>query len=139
MGNTVFREKTMDKISSPEQLTDYLRVTNPGIWVILASVVLLLGALLAWSAVGTLETTADAKAIIQDHTAQVVTVGTESGEVRTGMPLRIASREYIISNTDTDEYGRTVASAETDLPDGAYDAEIVVEQIRPIEFLLKGR
>ena len=139
MGNTVFREKTMDKISSPEQLTDYLRVTNPGIWVILAAVVLLLGALLAWSAVGTLETTADAKAIIQDHTAQVVTVGTESGEVRTGMPLRIASREYIISNTDTDEYGRTVASAETDLPDGAYDAEIVVEQIRPIEFLLKGR
>lgn len=27
---TVFRKKTMDRISSPEQLTDYLRVTNPG-------------------------------------------------------------------------------------------------------------
>ena len=27
----IFREKTIERISSPEQLTDYLRVTNPGI------------------------------------------------------------------------------------------------------------
>ncbi|HAG12584.1 MAG TPA: NHLP bacteriocin system secretion protein, partial [Ruminococcus sp.] len=34
----VFRKKSLDRISSPEQLTDYLRVTNPGIWVVLAAV-----------------------------------------------------------------------------------------------------
>ena len=38
----IFRKKTLDRISSPEQLTDYLRVTNPGIWLVLATVVLLL-------------------------------------------------------------------------------------------------
>ena len=37
---TVFRKKTLDRIASPEQLTDYLRVTNPGIWVILVAVIL---------------------------------------------------------------------------------------------------
>ena len=31
---TVFRKKTLERISSPDQLTDYLCVTNPGIWVI---------------------------------------------------------------------------------------------------------
>ena len=30
---TLFRQKTLDRISSPEQLTDYLRITNPGIWI----------------------------------------------------------------------------------------------------------
>ena len=37
-----FRQKTLNRISSPEQLTDYLRVTNPGIWIFLAAVVVLL-------------------------------------------------------------------------------------------------
>ncbi len=42
-GNTsFFRKKSLDRISSPEQLTDYLRVTNPGIWIFLAAVVVLL-------------------------------------------------------------------------------------------------
>ena len=42
---TVFRKKALERMSSPEQLTDYLCVTNPGIWVLLAAVILLLGAL----------------------------------------------------------------------------------------------
>ena len=37
---SVFRKQTLDRISSPEQLTDYLRVTNPGIWVVLAAVII---------------------------------------------------------------------------------------------------
>ncbi len=31
---SLFRKETMDRISSPEDLTDYLKVTNPGIWAI---------------------------------------------------------------------------------------------------------
>ena len=48
---TIFRQKTIDRISSPEQMTDYLRVTNPGIWVILVAVILLLAGVFAWSMV----------------------------------------------------------------------------------------
>ena len=42
----VSRQKTPDRISSPDHLTDYLRVTNPGIWVLLASIVLFLAGVL---------------------------------------------------------------------------------------------
>ncbi len=35
--NTVFRQETLDRISSPEQLNGYLRVTGPGIWAVLFS------------------------------------------------------------------------------------------------------
>ena len=36
---TIFRKETLERVSSPEQLSDYLRVTNPGIWIVLAAVV----------------------------------------------------------------------------------------------------
>ena len=135
--NTVFRQQTLDRISSPEQLTDYLRVTNPGIWVVLAAVILLLAGILAWSAVGTLETSADAKVVVAGHTGQVVTSGAKTLEA--GMPLRIAGQEFVIASVETDEYGRMTGIAEVDLPDGTYDGTVVVEQTHPIEFLLKSR
>ena len=60
--SSFFRQKSLKRISSPEQLTDYLHVTNPGIWIFLAAVVVLLAGIFVWSTVGTLETTAKAAA-----------------------------------------------------------------------------
>ena len=134
---TIFRQKTLDRINSPEQLTDYLRVTSPGIWVVLAVVILLLAGIFVWSAVGTLETTAEAVVVVEDHAAVVVPSGAETLEA--GMPLRIAGQEYIVAAANTDEYGRSVGAAEVNLPDGTYDATVVVEQTHPIEFLLTSR
>ena len=56
MNNSIFRQKSMDRVSSPEQLNDYIKVTNPGIWVVLAAVIVLLLGFIVWGAVGTLET-----------------------------------------------------------------------------------
>ena len=42
MSDQIFRKKSLDRISSPEQLNDYIRVANPGIWMILAAVIILL-------------------------------------------------------------------------------------------------
>lgn len=134
---TVFRKKTLDRITSPEQMTDYLRVTNPGIWAVLAAVLLLLGGLAAWASVGTLETVRPAKIIVSDHTAQIVAV--EGEAAAEGMPLRIAGQEYNVSSVGVDEYGRVFGIAEVALPDGVYDGEIVTERTRPIDFLLESR
>lgn len=60
MGASVFRQKSLDRVSSPEQLNDYIRVSNPSIWMILIAVVALLVGVIAWGATGTLETTIDA-------------------------------------------------------------------------------
>ena len=136
---TLFRKKAMNRISSPEDLTGYLRVTSPGMWIILAAVIVLLAGLFAWSAVGTLETTVDATAIVHSHTAQIVASGQGADELEAGMPLRIASQEFVIASVDYDEYGRATAHAEVPLPDGIYDAAVVVDQTRPIEFLLESR
>ena len=136
-GQSLFREKTLQRISSPEKLTEYLRVTNPGIWIVLGAIILLLGGLLIWSAIGTLETKADAKIIVEDHMAIVVTDG--SAKLADGMPLRILSENYYIAATDEDDYGRVYGITEVALPDGSYEGTVVVEQVRPIDFLLESK
>ena len=137
--STLFRKKAMARISSPEDLTSYLRVTSPGMWIVLAAVIALLVGVFAWSAVGTLETTVDATAIVHSHTAQIAASGQSADTLQAGMPLRISSQEFVIASVDYDEYGRATARAEVSLPDGTYAATIVVEQTHPIEFLLESR
>ena len=51
----LFRKKSMDRINSPDELNDYIRVTSPSVWlVLLACVVILVGALV-WGSIGTVE------------------------------------------------------------------------------------
>ena len=53
--SNLFRKKNLDKISSPEQLNDYIRVTKPSVWLTLLALVILLLGMLAWSILGTVE------------------------------------------------------------------------------------
>ena len=48
----IFREKSMERVSSPEALNDYIRVTTPSVWIVLAAAVLLLVGMLCWSVFG---------------------------------------------------------------------------------------
>jgi hypothetical protein len=51
----LFRQKSIERVSSPEQLNDYIRVTTPGVWLVLLALVILLLGMLAWSIFGTVE------------------------------------------------------------------------------------
>ena len=134
---TVFRKKALDEIRSPEQLNDYLKVTNPGIWVILAAAVLLFVGLFAWSSIGRLETTANAIAVIEDGTAKISLTGTASAPITSDMAVRIEETDYSISTVEMDEYGRAVALAPVPLANGAYDAKIILETVSPISFMIQ--
>ena len=56
MGKTIFRQKSMQKITSPEQMNDYIRVSNPSVWMILAAVIVLLAGVCVWGVFGHLDT-----------------------------------------------------------------------------------
>ncbi len=51
----IFREKSVERVSSPEALNDYIRVTTPSVWIVLIALVILLVGMLAWSVFGTVE------------------------------------------------------------------------------------
>ena len=48
----IFRQKSMERVSSPEALNDYIRVTTPSVWIVLLALVVLLAGMLAWSILG---------------------------------------------------------------------------------------
>lgn len=134
--NSIFRETAVEKLSGPERLSDYLRVTNAGVWTVLAAVLLLLAGLLVWACVGTLETTADARIVVENHVAYVAL--SSDAALESGMTLRVGGQEYPLATVTEDAFGRPVAIAETALPDGSYEGVVVVAEIRPISFLLSG-
>jgi hypothetical protein len=131
----IFRKKSLESISSPEQLNDCLKVTNVGIWALLASVILLLAGIIAWSSVGRLETIVNGVAIVENGTAQILISDTSEGDIESGMCIRIGDDEYTVSTVEKDEIGRSIAFAPVSETDGKYDVKIVIESIAPIRFL----
>ncbi len=51
----LFRSKSIQRVSSPEQLNEYIRVTTPSVWIVLIALVVLLTGMLAWSVLGRIE------------------------------------------------------------------------------------
>ena len=50
----IFRQQSLDRIASPEQLNDYLRTTKPGAWILLSVIILVLVAFFSWASIGRL-------------------------------------------------------------------------------------
>ncbi|MCR5832164.1 MAG: hypothetical protein K6G67_08510 [Lachnospiraceae bacterium] len=48
----LFRKKSMDRINSPEELNDYIRVTSTPVWLILLAIVFVLVGTLVWGTIG---------------------------------------------------------------------------------------
>ena len=63
MNEQSFRKKSVDRVSSPEQLNDYIRVANPSLWLVLGAVIALLIGVCVWGVLGRLDTTVSAVAV----------------------------------------------------------------------------
>ena len=60
MNETIFRKKSLERIASSDKLDDYLKVTSPSVWVILAALFIAVIAVGAWCFFGSMPTTAPA-------------------------------------------------------------------------------
>ncbi len=65
-GTKLFREKSLETIESPESLNDYLRVTSPGVWLVLAAVIVLLVGGILWSVLGRIDTKRQAAVVTSE-------------------------------------------------------------------------
>ena len=136
MDKQLFRKQSIDRISSPEQLQDYMRVTSPGIWMVLTAIIVMLAGLIICSSIGTVETSYAVEADVKAGEASIVLDKDTEYTVKEGMTLRVAGEDITIENVRRLDSGETVVTAEVSLQDGTYDAKIVTERITPITFLL---
>lgn len=150
MNDKLFRQKSINRVSSPEQLNDYIKVSSPGIWGVLIAVVILLLGVCVWGVLGRLETTVPAVVISQEGEIICCYDTDVEDQIEVGMFVRVNHEklriEYVSSSLERlpedmtiadHEAGQSVYTAGLDgeLPDGVYEAEIVVESITPVSFL----
>ena len=129
MNQQLFRKSSMDRISSPEQLNDYIRVTNPGVWLVLAAVIVLLMGACVWGIFGRLETKSTVPVQVAGGEARLVL---EDGQqVDSSAPVVIDGREFSLGPA----VGSGAYSVSVDLPDGEYQAQVVTESVTPISFV----
>ena len=156
MNKHLFKKSSMDKVSSPEQLQDYVKVANPGLWMVISAIVILLAGVIAWGFIGKIATTMST-AIVTDDGKSVIYVGESDVEkIDVGMTVRSEGREYTITDIAKEpikvdgsltDYaihssGLTagewvyVVSIDGEHSDGVQKADIVIESISPISFIL---
>ncbi len=154
----LFREKSIEAIETPESLNDYLRVTSPGVWLVLAAVIALLLGGIVWGIFGRITTSA------------TVAVESSGGSLNCYVPYEFAEKlvaygsvtvngqEYLLNtdaemdivfiDSETDPYLRARGGFEAgdiavkipllgDLPEGVYGVEAVVEKLQPLSLLLQ--
>ena len=134
MGEELFRKKSLDKIKSPESLNDYLRVANPGVWLLLAAVIVLLAGTCIWGIFGTMESTIPAAAVVEQDTAVCRLSPEDFSSVTVGMTVHLDAAEGTVIGTSSADCSCTVRLDRV-LADGSYAAEIVTESIHPLSFV----
>jgi len=161
MDNQLFRKKSIERISSPEALHDYMRVTSPRLWMILSAIIALLIGFVIYASTATMESTIPIRVTAISNDSGEETDGEASADrrtyyfaslplsmkdsVATGMVVRIGEESGKISlmtmiGDDTEEDGEiglviTMDDAGYSLPDAEYDAVLVLESTTPISFL----
>lgn len=136
MDNQIFRQKSLDQISSPEQLHDYLHVTNPTIWLALAAVVLLLVGLLIWSSVAKVDSFASASATVNDGSMVIRIDNPDMAKtIKSGMKVLVGDTSTKVASVGHDADGTMFAVAETTLEDGTYSAKVVLRQTQVLSLL----
>ena len=156
MNEQIFRKKSIDRVSSPEQLDSYIRVANPGVWLVLIAIAVLLVGVCVWGVLGHLDTTVDAVAVCENDSVMLY-VGDEDGKsVQIGMEVRIGAdtasvtaisplpinagaelNDYVchIGGFGAEDWVYAVQT-DANLPDGVHSAKIIVESVPPMSFVM---
>ncbi len=138
MNEDLFRKKSLDKVKSPENLDDYIQVSNPGVWLLLVSVIVLLAGALIWGIFGRIDSTAETSIHAENGTLICYAAPEDIASVREGMRVKFNGIEAVITGIGQreDRGFACVLRAEQPVPDGVYEGKIVITSVKPLSFVL---
>lgn len=158
MAGGLFKTKHENRVNSPEQLNDYIRIARPGIWLILIAALVLLISVFVWAVFGSLESYTQAKGLADGST--VLCYMADTGSVQCGNEATVngikgtvtavsekpVSREYVLSTVSAEEYDLYLLAPsdwsyvveitlESETESGFASASIMTEAVSPISFI----
>ncbi|MCR4721054.1 MAG: hypothetical protein K5655_04935 [Lachnospiraceae bacterium] len=69
---SLFREKSIERASSPESLNDYIRVTTTPVWLVLVALLVLLAGIIVWGVIGRVDKTLENGEVKEVHPIEYV-------------------------------------------------------------------
>ena len=157
MSTPIFRQKSIEKISSPEQMNDYIRVSNPSVWMILAAVIILLAGIFAWGLFGRLDTAFQTGGVCKDGYLTVYVREEDFAKISEKAIILVDESELALSeipgspvqlDDSTDPYLLHLIGASTgdwvyalsvdarDVKNGTFSVSVITERVRPLDFVL---
>lgn len=140
--------------ANPESLDDYIRVTSPPVWVILASLLVIVLGVFAWASMGQMRTTVQAGAIAEDGVVTCYVPLQYASYINETSTITVAGKTVTFGAATPREVKTTGAEAELlakhgidpasvvavevrmRIDDGLYRTMVVVETISPLRLIL---
>lgn len=153
----LFREKSMKKVNSPEQLNDYIRVSNPSVWMVLAAIIVLLAGICVWGVFGHLDTRLDTTGVCLDGTVTCYIPEADISDVTEDAIVSVDGAEYPVasvaafpvkfgdaelshllpsSELEADTVVYAVTASAPELADGSYAVSVITRREAPMTFVL---
>lgn len=137
MDNSLFRKKSIERISSPEDLSDYLRVTSVSAFLVLLASTLVLIGLIVWSYFISINSYVYGEGVVADGVMTATFSDDEtSGFVQSDMSVVVGDVSLPIDTIGRDEAGRVITVSRTDIPAGNYEVKVCYKQTQIIDMLL---
>ena len=154
--SNLFRKKSLDRISSPEQLNAYIRVSTPSVWMLLAAIVVLLVGVCVWGVFGHMDTTLPVAVVAENGAVTAYVKAEDAGKISAGATvivngiqgkvLSVGSTPIRVDETFNEymchvgglQQGEWVYAAALEIAceEGVNAARIVVDSVSPMAFVL---
>lgn len=157
MRNDLFRKKSLEKISSPERIDDYVKTVNIRLWIVVVSCFAVICSLSLWGIFGRIEISEKTVTVCKNGNAMCFLNEKNLPDISSETEFVIGEKIYkaeSISETPSkalkamDEYCAHVAEfgeedwvfevlLNADLSDGIYETTVVTATVSPVSLLMK--
>ena len=151
-------EKKLKKVDSPEQLNEYIRLSNPGVWITLLAIIVLLAGFCVWGAFGKIDTKIATVAVSDEASTYIYVKEEDFSKVKDRMSVTLNGSEDTFEivelyetpekvTEDMDEYVRHLGDLQIgewaykckldkNVKEGTYGADIIIESVSPMKFIV---
>lgn len=150
-------EKKLKKVDSPEQLNQYIRLSNPGVWILLLAIVVLLVGVCIWGYFGKIDTKLKTVVVSDNNSSYLYVKEEDVLKIKDGMQVQLNNNDATLEivdieetpekvTEDMDEYARHLGNLQIgewvfkcklnkSVKEGTYSANVIIESIAPMTFI----
>ena len=100
MKDEIFRKSSINRINSPDVLNEYIKVSSPSVWILIASIIVLLFGTLVWGYFGKIDSTIPLDFVVNNNGGIAIVELDEAKNVKVGMEVEIDNNSVCLRRSE---------------------------------------